>query len=49
MSGIYNRSSYSAEKRAALELWASHVQTLLARAEGANVTLLRKPALGGVA
>src|SRR5207344_1334305 len=28
--GTYNRSSYSAEKRAALDLWASHVQTLLA-------------------
>ena len=49
VSGIYNRSSYSAEKRAALELWGAHVQTLLAKAEGANVTLLRKPALGGVA
>ena len=49
VSGIYNRSSYSMEKRAALELWSAHVKTLLAKAEGANVTLLRKPALGGVA
>ena len=49
VSGIYNRSSYSAEKRTALELWGVHVQALLARADGANVTLLRKPALGGVA
>jgi len=43
--GTYNRSSYSAEKRAALDLWASHVQTLLARAEGANVTTLRASAV----
>ena len=49
VSGIYNRSSYSAEKRTALELWGAHVQTLLAQADGANVTLLRKPALGGAA
>ena len=42
VAGIYNRSSYSAEKRAALDLWGTHVQTLLAKAEGANVTMLRK-------
>ena len=45
VAGIYNRSSYSAEKRSALELWGSHIQTLLAKADGANVTMLRKPAL----
>ena len=49
VAGIYNRSSYSAEKRAALDLWGTHIQTLLAQADGANVTMLRKPALGGVA
>ena len=41
VAGIYNRSTYAAEKRAALDLWGSHVQTMLARAEGANVTLKR--------
>ena len=49
VAGIYNRSSYSVEKRAALDLWGSHIQTVLAQADGANVALLRKPALGGVA
>ncbi len=41
--------SIAKEKRTALELWGAHVQTLLAQADGANVTLLRKPALGGAA
>ena len=49
VSGVYNRASYSAEKRTALELWGSYVQTLLAQADGVNVTLLRKPDLAGVA
>jgi integrase len=42
VAGIYNRSTYAAEKRAALDLWGSRVQTLLARAEGANVTTLKR-------
>lgn len=42
VAGIYNRSTYAAEKRAALDLWASHVMTILAQAGGANVTRLRK-------
>lgn len=42
VAGIYNRSTYAAEKRAALDLWGTHVQTLLARAEGANVTILKR-------
>ena len=42
VAGIYNRSTYSAEKRAALDLWGAHVQTLLAKAEGANVTMLKR-------
>lgn len=29
VAGIYNRSSYAAEKREALELWAGHIATLL--------------------
>jgi integrase len=28
VAGVYNRSSYSAEKKAALELWGKHVQAL---------------------
>jgi integrase len=32
VAGVYNRSTYAAEKRAALDLWGAHVQTLLARA-----------------
>ena len=28
VAGVYNRSSYAAEKRAALELWAEHVATI---------------------
>lgn len=41
VAAIYNRSTYAAEKRAALDMWGSYVMTLLARAEGANVTTLR--------
>lgn len=44
VAGIYNRSTYVEEKRAALLLWGSHVQTLLAKAEGANVTTLKRAA-----
>jgi hypothetical protein len=29
VAGVYNRSSYATEKRAALELWGDHVQTLV--------------------
>lgn len=42
VAGIYNRSTYADEKRAALNLWGSHIATLLARAEGANVTMLKR-------
>lgn len=41
VAGVYNRSTYAAEKRAALDLWGSHVALLLARAEGGNVVQLR--------
>lgn len=41
VAGIYNRSTYAVEKRAALDLWGSRIATLLARANGANVTELR--------
>jgi integrase len=42
VAGIYNRSTYAAEKRAALDLWASHLQIAIAKAGGANVRELRK-------
>jgi integrase len=41
VAGIYNRSSYAAEKRAALNEWASHLQVEIAKAEGSNVTALK--------
>lgn len=47
VAGIYNRASYATEKRAALDQWASHVATVVAQAQGANVTRLKasqKPA-----
>lgn len=40
VAGIYNRSTYAAEKRAALDLWAGHVETIVARVEGTNVIRL---------
>jgi integrase len=44
VAGIYNRSTYAAEKRAALDLWANHLRMIVAQAEGANVTRVRKRA-----
>ena len=41
VAGVYNRSTYAAEKRAALVLWGNHIRILLAKAGGANVTKLR--------
>ncbi len=29
VAGVYNRASYAAEKREALEMWASHVTALI--------------------
>jgi integrase len=34
VAGIYNRSTYSAEKRVALELWTGHLSTIIAQADG---------------
>jgi hypothetical protein len=42
VAGIYNRSTYAAEKRAALDLWAHHLRMIVAQAEGANVTRLKR-------
>jgi integrase len=38
----YDRNTYAAEKRAALELWANHLTVAIAQASGTNVTTLRK-------
>jgi integrase len=37
VAGIYNRSTYDKEKRAALDLWAGHLKVAIAQASGANV------------
>jgi hypothetical protein len=37
----YDRNTYAAEKKAALDQWASHLKTIVAQATGANVTPLR--------
>ena len=39
VAGIYNRSAYKAEKRAALDLWANHIDVIVVKAT-ANVTTL---------
>jgi hypothetical protein len=36
------RSTYAEEKRAALDLWASHLRIAIAASEGANVRKLRR-------
>jgi integrase len=38
----YDRNTYLAEKKAALDLWTSHLNVAIARANGENVTPLRK-------
>jgi hypothetical protein len=38
----YDRNTYAAEKKAALDLWASHLKVAVAQAAGTNVTALRK-------
>ena len=42
VAGIYNRSTYAAEKRAALNEWATYLQVEIAKASGANVTALKQ-------
>lgn len=36
----YDRNTYAAEKRAALDQWALHLKVCIAQATGANVTVL---------
>ena len=43
VAGIYNRSTYETEKRAALGVLASYIKTAIAKSEGANIRRL-KPA-----
>src|SRR5262249_19921941 len=38
----YDRNTYAAEKKAALDQWATHLKTIVAQASGSNVTALRK-------
>ncbi len=44
VAGVYNRASYSAEKRDALDRLANYVRTALAKADGTNVTRITRPA-----
>lgn len=41
VAGTYNRATYAAEKRDALDRWANHLQTLLVQVDGGNVVKLR--------
>ena len=38
----YDRNTYAAEKRDALDKWAAHLKVAVAQATGANVTALEK-------
>jgi len=38
----YDRNTYAAEKREALDKWAAHLKVAIAQATGANVTAIRK-------
>lgn len=40
IAGVYNRASYFPEKQKAIEIWTTHLRTILAKAEGANVVAL---------
>ncbi len=42
VAGIYNRATYAPEKRAALDLLASHIKVELAKAAGGNVHRLKR-------
>jgi hypothetical protein len=46
--GVYQRHSYSDEKRKALEVWAAFVQSVVAGRSPVNVVRLKGP-LDGVA
>jgi hypothetical protein len=40
VAGVYNRSLYGPEKRAALKLWANHVLTIVGDASGAGIVIM---------
>jgi len=42
VAGVYNRATYSEEKRKALDTWAHHVAVILAQADGANIHRLQR-------
>ena len=42
VAGTYNRSTYAAEKRAALDLWGNHIRVIVAQSEGANIHRLKR-------
>jgi integrase len=42
VAGIYIRASYAAEKRAALDLWANHLQVAIAKSDGTNAVKIAK-------
>ena len=42
----YDRNTYAAEKKAALDLWAAHLKVAIAQATGANVTAMHGSAAG---
>jgi hypothetical protein len=42
VAGVYNRAVYAAEKKAALERWAAHVENLTSGKPAANVVALHK-------
>lgn len=41
VAGVYNRALYSAEKRQALDLWAAHIEALLAGKPAANIVPMK--------
>lgn len=47
VAGIYNRSTYEPEKRAALDMLATYVRAAVAKAEGANVVTMKAKAKRG--
>jgi len=47
VAGVYNRSSYAVEKRAALDFWGQHIEALTADHKGDNQRVVRFPARAG--
>jgi hypothetical protein len=42
VAGIYKRSTYATEKRAALDLCGNHISVIVAQSEGANIHKLKR-------